>query len=69
MWQKLAPAAAKCFCRAPSYLYMLGAFQIGEVALTQKKARKQRDKQDEGSKRKPENVNKVVTRLVIRHWD
>jgi hypothetical protein len=38
---------------------MLGTFQVGEVAVTQKKARKQREKQQEGSTKQPENVSIV----------
>jgi hypothetical protein len=59
MWQKLAPVAAKCFCRTPSYMYMLGTFQAGEVEVTQKKARKHKEKHNEGTKRQPENVSIV----------
>lgn len=59
MSQKLAPIAAKCFSRTPSYMYMLGTFQVGEVAVTQKKARKQKEKQEEGSTKQPENVKRL----------
>jgi hypothetical protein len=58
-WQKLAPIAAGCFSRTPSYTYMFGTFQIGEVAPAQKKARKQRDKEEKESKKRPENVSTV----------
>jgi hypothetical protein len=40
-------------------MYMLGTFQVGEVEVAQKKARKHKEKHDEGSKRQPENVSIV----------
>jgi hypothetical protein len=39
---------------------MLGTFQVGEVPLTQKKARQQREKQKEESKKQPEIVSIVI---------
>jgi hypothetical protein len=42
---------------------MLGTFQVGEVATAQRKARKQRDRQEEERKKQPENVSTVMKKL------
>jgi hypothetical protein len=63
MWQKIAPVAAECFSRTPSYMYMLGTFEVGEVAPAQRKARKQRSKQEVETKKEPENVSNVMKKL------
>ncbi|KDR02398.1 non-structural maintenance of chromosomes element 4 homolog A isoform X1 [Zootermopsis nevadensis] len=55
-FQKLASEAAECFSRTPSASYILGAFQVGEVACAKKKERKQRAKQEIERKSQPENV-------------